>query len=185
MGFFALMMIALGLGMDCFAVSLGIGTARTCKSFRPFFRLCFHFGLFQGGMALLGYLAGSTIAPLIESVDHWIAMGLLAFVGIRMIKGGMNPEAETYCDDPSKGWTLVMLAVATSIDALAVGLSFAFLQVDIVPASLTIGITSTIMSIIGLTIGHGLGTAFGKRMEIIGGLILNGIGINIVISHIF
>lgn len=185
MGFFALLMIALGLAMDCFAVSLGIGTAKTCKSFRPFFRLCFHFGLFQGGMTLLGYLAGNTIAPLIESVDHWIAMALLAFVGIRMIREGVNPNAETYCNDPSKGGMLIMLAVATSIDALAVGLSFAFLQVKIVPASLIIGITSTVLSILGLTIGHGLGTAFGKRMEIIGGLILNGIGLNIIISHLF
>ncbi len=171
--------------MDVFAVSLGIGTIPGNHAPRSVFRLTFHFGLFQGMMTFLGWLAGSSVASLISSFDHWIAAGLLAFVGGRMIRSGFDPKAESYETDPSRGGMLVMLSIATSIDALAVGISFAMLDVNILTSCLTIGLVSTILSIIGLRLGRRLGTMFGKRMEIIGGLILLFIGVRILITHLF
>jgi putative Mn2+ efflux pump MntP len=185
MDFISLMITGIGLAMDCFAVSLGIGTTRVIQSIRPIFRLSFHFGLFQGLMTLLGWLVGSTIAAWIAGVDHWIAMGLLAWVGIRMIIEGLKPVDKAVArTDPSRGSTLVVLAVATSLDAMAVGLSMAIVNVDIWSSSLLIGLISAGLSLAGLRLGHRLGMVFGKRMEILGGLILNGIGLRILISHL-
>lgn len=186
MNFAGIVFIAISLAMDCFTVSLGIGTTPIEKTLRRIFRLSFHFGLFQGGMTFLGWLAGNSIASLIEQYDHWIALLLLVFIGGRMIKESLQgkDEKELNCKDPCSGATLILLSIATSIDALAVGLSFAFLNVDIRLASLTIGLTSFILSIAGLKIGNRLGIRFGKRMEIIGGLILIAIGLNIVYNHL-
>lgn len=179
------LLIAFGLAMDCFAVSLGIGTLQSSHHARPILRISFHFGLFQGGMTLLGWLAGSTIATFISGFDHWIAFGLLVFIGIRMILEGLEKKTDiNQNNDPSRGMNLVMLSVATSIDALAVGLSLAFLKVNIVTSSLTIGLVSLGLSLIGLLIGNTLGIRFGKRVEILGGLILISIGLRIVISHL-
>jgi len=143
-----------------------------------------HFGLFQGGMTFLGWLAGTQIANWIAGFDHWIAFGLLAFVGIRMIKSGINSNEESHPVDPSRGMTLVMLSVATSLDALAVGLSLAFLDSNILIASLVIGVVSVILSLVGTVFGGTLGSHLGKRMEIIGGILLIGIGLRIVITHL-
>ena len=182
---FSLIFIGIGLAMDCFAVSLGIGTTKMALNIRPVFRLSFHFGLFQGLMTLLGWLVGSTIAQLIASFDHWIALALLAWVGTRMIIEGFKPDQEEVRrSDPSRGGTLVLLAVATSLDAMAVGLSLAIVNVDILSSSLLIGIISTLLSLVGLMIGARLGKTFGKRMEIVGGVILNGIGLRILITHL-
>ncbi|MBN1537251.1 MAG: manganese efflux pump [Anaerolineales bacterium] len=185
MDFLTTFLIAIGLAMDVFAVSLGIGTLQCNHSARFLFRLSFHFGLFQGGMTFLGWLAGSTVASLIASFDHWIAAGFLAFVAVRMIRSGFDHESTTYDCDPSRGSMLIILSVATSIDALAVGISFAILTVNIATSSLTIGIVSTILSLVGLRAGHRLGMKFGKRMEILGGLILLFIGARILITHLF
>lgn len=185
MDLISLIFTGIGLAMDCFAVSLGIGTSGNTRGLRSVFRLSFHFGLFQGLMTLLGWLVGSTVASLIANVDHWIAMGLLAWVGTRMIIEGFKPVEESKVRaDPSRGGTLVLLSLATSLDAMAVGLSMAIVKVDIWLSSLLIGIISFGLSIVGLRIGHRLGLAFGKRMEIIGGLILNGIGLRILITHL-
>jgi putative Mn2+ efflux pump MntP len=184
MEIFTTFVIAVGLAMDVFAVSLGIGTAQKSVAFRPMFRVSFHCGLFQGLMTLAGWLAGSTIASLIAGIDHWVAMGLLAFVGVRMIRSGFDPKSETQVEDPSRGRTLVMVCIATSIDAMAVGLSLAMLNVNILISSLVIGLVSTGMSVIGILAGSGLGLRFGKRMEVLGGLLLNGIGIRILLSHL-
>jgi putative Mn2+ efflux pump MntP len=185
MPFWTIFLIAIGLAMDCFAVSLGVGTAGTAVGLRPTFRLFFHFGLFQGGMTLLGWLAGKTVVTYIASVDHWVAFGLLVFVGVRMILGGLRKEGETPAiPDPSRGLTLVMLSVATSIDALAVGLSLALLDVNVVWAALLIGGVSAVLSLIGLLLGNQLGLRFGKSMEVLGGIILIGIGLRVLITHI-
>ena len=137
-------------------------------------------------MTLLGWLVGSTIAQLIANFDHWIALGLLAWIGTRMIIEGFKPDQEVAKrSDPSRGGTLVLLAVATSLDAMAVGLSLAVVNVDILSSSLLIGIISTSLSLVGLMLGSHLGLAFGKRMEIVGGLILIGIGLRILITHLF
>jgi len=184
MDFATILLIAVGLAMDAFAVSLGISTTGRASAPRPIFRLSFHFGLFQGLMTILGWLAGFGFVELIAGVDHWIAMGLLSFVGGRMIHAGLDADGVTYRDDPSRGYMLVILSVATSIDALAVGLSLAMLRLSILQASVTIGVVAAGLSLVGLLIGHRLGRAFGKRMEVLGGLILIGIGLRILITHL-
>ncbi len=178
------LLIAVGLAMDAFAVSLGIGTTGQARGRRPAFRLSFHFGLFQCLMPILGWLIGSRIEFLMGQVDHWIAFGLLGFVGSRMIRSGFDVDGESYRSDPSRGRTLVLLAVATSIDAMAVGLSLAMLRVEIISPSIMIGIITGSLSLIGLGIGCRLGETFGKRMEIIGGLILVAIGVRILVTHL-
>ena len=184
MSFLEVLLIALGLAMDAFAVCLGAGTTRHIEGPRPAFRLSFHFGLFQALMPVLGWLAGISVAALIEGFDHWIAFGLLAFVGARMIRSGFDRDGESQSADPSRGATLIMLSIATSIDAFAIGLSLAMLRVQILYPAVVIGIVAAGMSLIGLRLGRRLGDAFGKRMEVIGGLILIGIGVRVVISHL-
>lgn len=177
--------IALGLAMDAFAVALGVGSSRVAQGIRPAFRLSFHFGLFQFFMPVAGWYIGSTIAPLIESIDHWIAFALLAYVGGKMIHAGfsMKQEPQENRKDPTTGMTLVMLSVATSIDALAVGLSLAMLDIDIWYPSTIIGVITAVLSLAGLRLGHILGSKIGRKMEIVGGIILCIIGIRIVIAH--
>jgi manganese efflux pump family protein len=179
-----ILLIAFGLAMDAFAVCLGAGTTQHIKGPRPVFRLAFHFGLFQALMPILGWLVGSTINQWIAPVDHWIAFALLAFVGVRMIRSGLDTEGESHATDPSRGATLIMLSVATSIDAFAVGLSLAVLGVDIILPSIIIGLVAGGMSLLGIFLGGRLGKTFGKRMEVIGGLILIAIGVRVVISHL-
>jgi len=182
--FFVVLMIAVGLAMDCFAVSLAIGTSDHITGPRPVFRLSFHFGLFQAIMPVLGWLAGYGIENLIAGFDHWVAFGLLAFVGLRMIRSGLESQSAVHVHDPSRGATLVMLSLATSIDALAIGLSLAVLKVGIVYPAIVIGVVTALISLTGLVAGHRLGQAFGKRMEIIGGLILITIGLRVLLSHL-
>jgi putative Mn2+ efflux pump MntP len=186
MPFWTIFLIAIGLAMDCFTVSLGVGTAGTAVGVRPAFRLLFHFGIFQAGMTLLGWLAGKTIVSYISNIDHWVAFGLLLFVGLRMIRSGLRKEGEDPAiPDPSRGLTLIMLSVATSIDALAVGLSLALLAVNVFWAALLIGVISAALSLAGLLLGNQLGLHFGKSMEILGGAILIGIGLRVLITHLF
>jgi putative Mn2+ efflux pump MntP len=135
-------------------------------------------------MPILGWLVGSTIIQWIAPVDHWIAFGLLAFVGVRMIRSGLDANGESHATDPSRGATLVILSVATSIDAFAVGLSLAVLGVGIILPSIIIGVVAGGMSLLGIFLGGRLGKAFGKRMEVIGGMILIAIGVRVVISHL-
>ncbi len=183
--FLTILVIAIGLAMDAFAVSLGIGTGERATTARARFRLAFHFGLFQFFMPVIGWAAGSTVSRWIAPVDHWVALALLAYVGINMIRSGLNPDKESYVKDPSRGRTLVVLAVATSIDALAVGLSLAMLEVSIITPSIVIGVVTYGLSMAGLFAGNKLGEKFGKRMEVLGGLILIGIGLRVVITHLF
>jgi putative Mn2+ efflux pump MntP len=177
--------IATGLAMDAFAVSLGIGTTRRAEDFRSRFRLAFHFGLFQALMTLLGWLAGSTIATFISTFDHWIAMALLSYVGGNMLRSGLSKEKES-CEtpNPSKGRTLMMLCVATSLDAMAVGLGMALVHSPIALPAVVIGVVTLGLSAFGLGVGGRLGARFGKRMEILGGLILIAIGLQIVYTHL-
>lgn len=179
-----ILLLAVGLAMDASAVSLGIGAARRACGPRPQFRLSFHFGLFQGLMPILGWWLGSQVAPLIAGVDHWVAMGLLAYVGAQMIRSGLDRDGESFPCDPSRGRTLVMLCVATSVDALAIGLSLAMLGVSIWYPSAIIAVVTAGLSLIALKVGHKLGEAFGKRMEIVGGMVLNGIGLRVLLSHL-
>jgi putative Mn2+ efflux pump MntP len=181
---FEIIIIALGLAMDASAVSLAAAAAGFAKDGRAKFRLSFHFGLFQFMMPVLGWLMGMTFVSYFKSFDHWIAFCLLGFVGARMIREGMDTSQDTHKNDPSRGMTMVMLSVATSIDALAIGLSFAMLEVNILYPSIMIGVITAAMSLLAIKIGTRLGAAFGKRMEIFGGLVLILIGSRILFSHL-
>lgn len=178
-------LISIGLAMDAFAVSLGIGTAGQIPSLRGKIRLAAHFGIFQAGLTALGWLAGETIVHYVKGFDHWIAFALLAYVSFNLIRSGLETNGNAFNQDPSTGRILVILSLATSIDAFAVGLSIAFLKVPVLLSILMIGIVALVLSGVGLFSGIRLGKTFGKRMEILGGLILLGIGIRVVITHIF
>jgi len=184
MQFFDIIIIAIGLAMDASAVSLAAAAAGFANDKRAIFRLSFHFGLFQFLMPVIGWFLGISLFGYLKSFDHWIAFGLLAFVGGRMILAGLNPDEETSKKDPSRGASLVMLSIATSIDALAIGLSFAMLSVRIWYPSAIIGIVTVLLSLLAINIGKKLGTLLGKRMEVCGGVILVLIGIRILISHL-
>jgi putative Mn2+ efflux pump MntP len=135
-------------------------------------------------MPVLGWQAGSSIDYLISSVDHWIAALLLAYVGGKMIREGLSPVLTTFLEDPSRGKNLVMLSVATSIDALAVGLSLAMLKVQIVTPAAIIGVVTFSLSLVGLLVGNYLGYKFGKVTQVFGGVILIGIGLRVLVSHL-
>jgi putative Mn2+ efflux pump MntP len=180
-----ILLIALSMSMDAFAVCLGAGAQQRTSGPRPVFRLAFHFGLFQFFMPVIGWFAGTTIVRYISAYDHWVAFGLLAFVGVRMIRSGFDPTNSEQKNDPSRGWTLVLLAFATSIDALAIGFSLGMVGVTIWYPALVIGVVTGLISLLGIYLGNRLGQRFGKRMEIIGGVVLILIGIRILISHLF
>jgi putative Mn2+ efflux pump MntP len=185
MDVFEIIFIALSMAMDAFAVCLGVGATRQSKGARATFRLSFHFGFFQFLLPVVGWFAGLTVVHYIEAYDHWVAFLLLAFVGGRMIRSGFNGEEETHKNDPSRGWNMVLLSVAVSIDALAIGFSLALINVDIWYPAVVIGVVTGLMSLLGLHLGNRLGRKFGKRMEMIGGVVLILIGLRIVLTHLF
>ncbi len=185
MDFISVLLIALALAMDAFTVALASGLIIKNITFRHVFRISFHFGLFQFFMPVLGWFAGKTIHSLIASIDHWIAFGLLAGIGGKMIYEAIVYSENKIQKDPSRGWNLVFFSLATSIDALAVGLSLGLLRASIWFPAIIIGITALILSIIGITLGNRLGYFFKKNVELVGGLILIGIGIRILYEHLF
>jgi putative Mn2+ efflux pump MntP len=184
MDFFEIVLIGLGLAMDAFAVSVAAGTSGRVQAGRGTFRLSFHFGLFQFLMPVCGWLLGTTVAVLITSIDHWLAFGLLFFVGGRMILSGVREEQAEFQGDPSKGLNLIILSISTSIDALAVGLSLAFLNVNIWYPSVVIGLVTVVVSYIGIKLGKKIGALMGRRMDVIGGIILCLIGVRILFEHL-
>lgn len=185
MDFFPLLAIALGLAMDAFAVAIASSILLGDVDRGQIFRLSFHFGLFQFLMPVAGWLAGRTVQVWIAGYDHWAALALLGFVGGKAVYSACTAPAQRPAKgDPTRGATLLLLSLATSIDALAVGLSFAFLQVEIVYASLIIGLVAAAMTGLGMILGSRLGGRFGRRMEIVGGLVLIGIGLKIVFDHL-
>ena len=186
MDFLTIILISLALAVDAFAVALASGVSLCQVSGRQTFRLAFHFGLFQAMMNIIGWGAGLTVRTLLENIDHWLAFGLLALVAAKMIKDAFaGREEEAQRVDPTRGYTLVMLSVATSIDSLAVGLSFSVLNVSVWLPAAIIGIVATLLTVIGLKLGCLLGSAsrIGARAEAAGGLVLLGIGFNILHQH--
>jgi len=177
--------IAVALAMDAFAVAIGTGAALRTVTSRQRFRLAFHFGLFQAGMPVLGWALGVSVRHVIEAYDHWVAFALLAFVGGRMIQEGFENPSEEGRQDPTRGRTLVLLSVATSIDALAVGLSMAVLRVAIWLPAAVIGVVAAGFTLLGLSLGQWLGTAGRLRQysEVIGGVVLVAIGVKILLEH--
>jgi putative Mn2+ efflux pump MntP len=175
--------IAVGLGIDAFSVAIGIGATNNKKSWVPVLRLAASFGLFQFIMPIAGWLAGQTVVEIIASFDHWIAFALLTLVGGKMIWEGFEKESDDDNDDQTRGWPLLMLSIATSIDALAVGFSFSVLKSPILFPAVIIGIVCFLMTVTGMVFGKVLAKIFGKKVEIFGGLVLIAIGIKILIDH--
>ncbi len=178
--------IAVGLAMDAFGASLAAGVALGRLTPRQTFRLAWHFGLFQFGMPVLGWAAGLTARKWMEAFDHWVAFGLLALVGAHMIWGAVHgSEQRASRSDPTRGLTLIVLSVATSIDALAVGLSFAALRVSVwIPAAIIGGVCSA-MTLVGASLGERASrSSLGRRAGVVGGVILIGIGVRILIGHL-
>ena len=172
--------------MDAFAVSIAAGVSLKHVNFRQTFRLSWHFGFFQALMPIIGWSAGLTVRPLIETYDHWVAFGLLAFVGVNMIwEAFQDNRTKDKVIDPTKGLTLVMLSIATSIDALAVGLSMSLIRVSIWVPALIIGIVAGAFTIIGLQLGKKVGTISGlsRYAEALGGIVLLIIGLKILYDH--
>lgn len=184
MSIIELILLSIGLALDAFAVSLGIAANGMLKDKRSTFRLAFHFGLFQTLMPIVGWLVGGGFKTVITSYDHWIAFSLLGIVGVKMIKESFSKEVEEKKSNPSKGWNLILLSLATSIDALAVGFSLAFLNISIWYPSLMIGIVTGSLSLVGIIIGKKFGDRLGKKMEFVGGTIVTGIGIKILFTHL-
>jgi putative Mn2+ efflux pump MntP len=170
--------------MDAFTVAIATGISLKKVSARQTFRLAWHFGLFQALMTIIGWILGSTIYQIIEKIDHWVAFVLLAIIGLKMILGAIKSgEEKRSTKDSTKGGTMVMLSIATSIDALAVGLSISILRVSIWRPAFIIGIIALIFTVIGIHIGRIVGANFrlAKYAEIIGGLVLIGIGLRILV----
>ena len=185
MSFFELFLIAVGLSMDAFAVSVCKGLGMTRVNRRSALLLGVFFGGFQALMPLAGYLLGSRFAASIERYDHWIAFVLLALIGANMIKESREQADETARDGGDISLReLVTLAVATSIDALAVGVSFAFLGVNILPAVTLIGCTTFVLSLVGVWVGNLFGARYKSRAELAGGAILILIGLKILLEHL-
>jgi putative Mn2+ efflux pump MntP len=186
MDWLSLLALACALAMDAFAVAIVAGLTVCPLTRRHVFRLAFHFGLFQALMPVLGWLAGSVVYRYIAAFDHWVAFGLLAFVGGKMLWGALvAPEDEhPPCGDPTSGWALVLLSIATSIDALAVGLSLAMLGSPIVVPAVVIGVVAAAFTAVGLALGRRIGVAWGRRVEVIGGLVLLLIGVRILVEHL-
>jgi putative Mn2+ efflux pump MntP len=179
--FFEIVLIAVALGCDAFAVGLGVGTR--CSAPRQIFRLSFHFGLFQFLMPLLGWLLGRHVLSWTETWGSWIAFGLLFFIGARMTREGMmSPEEKTDCPDPTKGFSLMILSVATSIDALGVGFSLGVLSQGLFLIAVWIGLTASTMTWLAMKLGNRLSARFAQRMEIIGGLILIMIAFKLLVA---
>ena len=184
-GLFSVLLIALALSADCFAVSLSSSLNIKTTSLIPILRMSVAFGLAQALMTGLGWLLGRTVVNLVSAYDHWIAFILLAIIGGRMIWESFRPSDERKKVDTSRGLVLIGLAVATSIDALAVGLSFAFLHVNILMACLVIGLVAFGVTLGAFFLGKKIQAFLGRYAELIGGVILIAIGLRVLLSHIF
>jgi len=205
MNFIELFLIAVGLSMDAFAVAICAGLTMNKATLKKLLIVGLYFGVFQAVMPLIGYMAATLFADKIIAFDHWIAFALLGFLGGKMIIGSFKKEGcpdrvcpDGFCDDRScpggekpenrevslKSAQMLPLAFATSIDALAIGVSFAFLQVGIIPAISFIGITTLVISMIGVKIGNLFGTKFKSKAELVGGVILVLIGLKILLEHL-
>lgn len=198
MGFVELLLIGVGLSMDAFAVSVCKGLGMRAINYRHALIIALFFGGFQALMPLLGWALGSQFASFVAPVDHWIAFALLAFIGGKMLwdvfhEGGQEGDQSAQCACDGQGAAtgerldlreLVMLAVATSIDALAVGITFAFLEINIWLAIATIGVTTFVLSFAGVAIGNRFGARYERGATIVGGAVLIAIGVKILLEHL-
>lgn len=187
MGLLELLIIAVGLSMDAFAVSISKGLSLKRIRLEHALKVGLWFGGFQALMPLIGYMLGSTFAEIVSAFDHWVAFVLLSLIGGNMIKESLEKEDDCECNKKDKNGfgftTMFTLAVATSIDALAIGVTFAFFKVAIIPSIIAIGITTFLFSIAGLKIGNIFGCKYKSHAELFGGIILILIGLKILIEH--
>lgn len=183
MGLVELIILSVGLAMDAFAVSICKGLAMKKMKWKNAIIIGLYFGIFQAIMPLIGYLLGVSFQSAITSIDHWVAFVLLVGIGANMIREAMSKEKEG-ANDSIKIKDMLILAIATSIDALAIGITFAFLEVNITLAVSLIGIITFIISVIGVKIGNIFGDKYERKAELAGGIILIGLGIKILIEHL-
>jgi putative Mn2+ efflux pump MntP len=185
MGLLTITIIAIALAMDAFAVSIVSGSAYKKLQIKHAFRIAVFFGSFQALMPLIGSLAGMSVREYIAGYDHWLAFGLLSAVGAKMIYESfkITPAQENF--NPSNIWVLLVLSVATSIDALAIGITISFLKVAILTAVIIIGLVTFALSYLGVFIGRKIGHFFENKIEAIGGLILIALGTKILFEHLF
>lgn len=185
MGLVELSLIAVGLSMDAFAVALCKGLHMKKTNYAQGFLVALFFGGFQGGMPFLGWILGQQFGDYIVSIDHWMAFALLGIIGGKMIYEAACPEkTEEGMDNKLDLKELLILAIATSIDALAIGITFAFLQVRILPSVILIGVTTFLLSFLGVLIGNRFGMKFQRKAEIFGGVILILIGVETLLEHL-
>jgi len=185
MSLFEIIIIAIGLSMDAFAVSITLGLSTEKAGIKECAIPGLYFGIFQALMPLIGYFAGIGFSDEIQHLDHWVAFVLLGFIGGKMIKESFSKDEEKTHENPFKFVKMLILAVATSIDALAVGIAFAFFEINIFFAIIIIGSTTLLISMCGVKIGKTAGSKFKSKAELIGGLVLVGIGVKILIEHLF
>ena len=181
-GFVELLLLSVGLGMDAFAVSVCKGISMKKMNWKKVCIIGLYFGGFQALMPVLGYFLGSTFESVISNLDHWIAFGLLAIIGGNMIKDAFSKECDSF-DDDVRFKAMIVLAIATSIDALAVGITFAFLKVNLILAISMIGVITFILAIVGTKVGNRFGDKYEKKAELVGGVILILLGIKILLEH--
>ena len=183
MGIIELILLSIGLGMDAFAVSVCKGISMKKMNWKKACIIGLYFGGFQAIMPVIGYFFGSSFESIITNIDHWIAFILLAIIGAKMIQEAFQKEEEEYNEDISVK-TMIVLSIATSIDALAVGITFAFLKVNLLLAITLIGTITFILSVIGTKIGNRFGDKYKSKAEVAGGIILIIIGLKILLEHI-
>jgi putative Mn2+ efflux pump MntP len=181
MGWITLFAIAFSLSLDAFAVATIAGITLGEPSKRQRFRLSFHFGAFQALMLAIGWFLGSAIVRLLHGLDVWVAFALLALVGGNIVRNALRGEEDARSIiDPTRGWKLIFLSVGTSLDALAVGISLAMVNFSILRSALIVGLVSYGMTLLGMGIGQRIGTVWGRRAELVGGVVLILIGLNIL-----
>lgn len=178
-------LIGVGLAMDAFAVSICKGLAMRRMNYKKAIIIAAFFGVFQALMPALGYFLGTTFANKIAAIDHWIAFILLALIGANMIKEALSSDDDECQDDSLRLGDLIMLSIATSIDALAVGITFAFFNVSLLLSVSMIGIITFIICVIGVKVGNVFGEKYKSKAELAGGLILIVMGAKILIDHLF
>ena len=182
---FSIVLIAVSLSLDCFAVSVAGSISMRTVSRSQVLRVALAFGLFQAGMLVIGWQVGQAVVDIIETFAHWLAFGLLALVGARMIKESLESDDEDHPGtDITRGFALLSLSVATSIDSLAVGLSLGFLESRLMLAAVTIGSVAFLFTAGGFYFGERIGSLLGRRAEVVGGIVLIGLGIRIVVTEI-
>ena len=184
MSWLNMLSIAVALAMDAFAVAVAVGLLLPKVTARHVYRLALHFGLFQFMMPILGWVAGFAVSQHVAAYDHWVAFGLLVLLGAKMLHGAISETGIPAKPDPTRGLMLIALSLATSVDALAVGLSLAFLRVSIWLPSVVIGLVAALLTVVGIRFGARLGARWRRWAALAGGVVLLIIGLRILLSHL-